>query len=124
MQRVFGRHAQPEGRVIDSPDARTIERGRRYERVWKRDCHVFHQSDDEHPHIDVYCFRPTWRFWAPLRDCVVYVTGGMSERDMPPIAGEAAQALHALAHTPWRSGISFAPLETVSWPGRFSTAPR
>lgn len=122
------------------------ERERRYELFWKRPCAgVFHPTDPEDPHVDVYRYAPTWLPWAPERRFHVYITGGMVNRDMPKLSPDEggrverielcactrsireveprrdalAAALHALAHLPWQQGISFMPLETVTWGSQF-----
>ena len=114
----------------------------RYKALWGRPCaQIFHQTNDEDPHVDIYRYDPTWRFWAPARDVYVYATGGMADRPMPvgavqgsqraerielcaytqeivdaaPGRDAAAWVLHTLAHMPWREQISFMPLETVGW---------
>ncbi|MGB2713780.1 MAG: suppressor of fused domain protein [Vicinamibacterales bacterium] len=100
---------------------------------------MFHQTNDEPPHTDIYRFSPTWRPWAPARNWFVYLTGGMSEREMPSNPTErhraarielcalsrevhldegrdlVAWSVSTLAHTPWRTNVSFAPLETITW---------
>jgi hypothetical protein len=126
---------------MDATDARRVERERRYRRLWSRCFEVFHQTDEESPHIDVYRFSPTWRPWAPARNWFVYLTGGMAEREMPSIPEEPHRparielcaysreleveegrdlvvwSLSTLAHAPWRKNVSFGPLESVTWGG-------
>ncbi len=119
-----------------SHSARSRRRQWGYRAVWRRAPDlVFHQANDELPRVDVFRFPPTRRFWAPARDATVYVTGGMSDMVQPyatesPLRVEltaflsgqssapdgidpVAQALHNLAHEPFRRPLFLGPLHTV-----------
>ena len=52
---------------------------------------VLHQNDDEIPHIDTYRFPIVEKEDCPLNDLVIYMTGGMSDLEMPTMETSLSQ---------------------------------
>ncbi len=117
----------------DSP--RAAERRRLYEKFWRRSAAGIYRSSPESPvHVDVYAFRPTLKAWAPMYAHYVYITGGMSDAEMPegspgadfarielsayatrapgfanPQEDEIAKWLHTFAAMPFRENLRINP---------------
>src|SRR5512142_1197866 len=83
------------------PDPKAAERRRLYEKFWRRRvAGVYRCSAADPVPVDVYAFRPTLKAWAPMYAHYVYITGGMSDAEMPgatPGAGFARIELSAYA---------------------------
>jgi hypothetical protein len=74
--------------------------GRRplYEKFWRRRIAGVYRSAAADPsQVDVYAFRPTLKAWAPMHSHYVYITGGMSDLEMPGGPGLARIELTAYA---------------------------
>lgn len=55
---------------------------------WKREPDfIFHETDKQTPHVDTYRFPPVDDDQAPLLSLYVYMTGGMSDLEMPGMEG-------------------------------------
>src|SRR5262249_45773378 len=72
-----------------------------YHEFWQRKPDlVLHQTDNAVPHIDTYRFPK--KEGARVGDCIVYLTGGMSDLVQPGSAGydEAFQRMEVSAYAP------------------------
>jgi hypothetical protein len=69
--------------------------GRRqlYEKLWRRrTAGVYRSAAADPARVDVYAFRPTVKAWAPMYAHFVYLTGGMSDLEMPAGSADAGFA--------------------------------
>jgi len=122
------------------PDVSRIpERERLYEKFWRRRiAGVYHPSGSEPPHVAVYAFRPTLKAWAPMYSHYVYITGGLSDAEMPASPGaeyarielsayatrapgfgspqedEIAKWLHTFAQMPFKQNLRINPGDTFN----------
>jgi hypothetical protein len=74
--------------------------GRRplYEKFWRRRIGGVYRSAPADPaQVDVYVFGPTLKAWAPMYGYYVYITGGMSDLEMPGGPGLSRIELSAFA---------------------------
>ncbi len=82
---------------MTNSNSKILKRGYRYEAFWGRKADIIlHPENSTGPHIDVYRFPPLKtrlffrRWFTPADREYVYITGGMSDAEMPAAKPEGA----------------------------------
>lgn len=93
---------------MTNSDSTILDRASRYEAFWCRKPEtIFHSENSAEPHIDVYRFAPLSerlffrRWFTPADREYVYITGGMSDAEMPAAqaAGESPSRVELTAYS-------------------------